>query len=237
MRVQLRSRLPLLVAAFLLAGCQGGRLLEPAWHGPFFEPRNHLGDLNLGGIRRVVLLPIHGSHVAPEETLVNLEPVLVEALQREMRFEVVPLSRQEIQRRFATRELSSAWVLPATLLSHLREAFGADAVLFVDLTVFSPYRPLAQGWRARLALTDSGRMVWSFDEVFAANDPAVVNSVRRHLLARDQARVPVDASPGVLQSPTRFAGYAAATMFATLPPVLNSPPLAGAFPLPLEEPR
>ena len=32
--------------------------------------------------------------------------------------------------------------------------------------------------------------------------------------------VPVDLTPGVLQSPVRFAGYAAAAMFATLPPVV-----------------
>jgi hypothetical protein len=157
------------------------------------------------------------------ETAVALDAVIVAALQGENRFEVVPFPRQEVQRRYHRVELSSASALPHGLLGQLREDLAVDAVLFVDLTVFSAYRPLRIGLRAKLAATEGSRLIWSFDDTFAADDPAVANSARRHVLTGDRSAVPVDLSPGVLQSPARFAEYAAATMFSTLPPVIARP--------------
>jgi hypothetical protein len=61
--------------------------------------------------------------------------------------------------------------------------------------------------------------VWTFDNVFSADDPAVANSARHHFLGADRGGVPADLTPGVLQSPARFAEYAADTMFASLPPI------------------
>lgn len=220
-------RLLLLAAGTtLLAGCNGVSAFDPALHGPFHVPTNHAGDPTLGGIRRVVVLPVCGGTVAPAETTALLDPVIVAALQGENRFEVVSLTREESLRRFRVPEVSSASALPHGFLTRLKEDYAADAVLFVDLTVFNPYRPLSVGLRAKLAAIDGTRLVWTFDNVFAADDPAVANSVRRHFLTGDRGGVPVDLTPGVLQSPARFTGYAAAAMFATLPPV--TAPLAAA---------
>lgn len=225
------SRLLPGLCAALLAGCAGTDILDPVHRGPFYVPNNHAGDASLGGIRRVVLLPICGGSLAPAESVAALDPVFHSALQGEKRFEVVTFSREECLRRFRVPELSSAAALPPGLLNQLREEFAADAVLFVDLTVFSGYRPLAIGLRAKLAAIDGSRLLWTFDNVFSADDPAVANGARRHYLTGDRGLVPMDLTPGVLQSPSRFAGYAAATMFATLPPVLaplGSPPRAAA---------
>jgi len=213
-----------LAALALLVGCASPGPLDPAVVGPFFAPVNHAAEASLGGLRRVVLLPLWGGALASPETLAALDPVLVAALQRENRFEVVSFSRAESLRRFRTAGFSSTSALPHGLLDALREAFAADGVLFVDVTVFRPYRPLALGLRARLATIDGSRIVWTFDTVFSAEDPAVVNAARRHVLGSDGAGMPTDLSRGALQSPGRFAGYAAAAMFATLPPVL--PPVA-----------
>lgn len=227
MRPALRLLL-LAAAAATLAGCNGVSAFDPALHGPFHVPTNHAGDPTLGAIRRVVVLPLAAGALAPVETAALLDPVLISALQGENRFEVVSLSREECRRRFQVAEVSSAAALPHGFLTRLRDDFAADAVLFVDLTVFSPYRPVVVGLRGKLAAIDGSRLVWTFDNVFAADDPAVANSVRRHFLTGDRGGVPVDLTPGVLQSPTRFAGYAAAAMFATLPPV--AVPLAAAQP-------
>lgn len=215
----------LLIAAglSLLAGCQHSDLFDPARHGPFYMPRNHVGEFSLGTIRRVVLLPVHGGTLASGETVAALDASVVSALQQENRFEVVPVSRAECQQKFGVRDLASSSALPRGLLARLQEDYAADAVMFVDLTTFSPYRPLTVGFRAKLASIDGTRLVWTFDDVFSSEDPAVVNSVRRHYRTSDRGGIPVDLSPGVLQSPTRFAGYAAATMFSTLPPVYGGP--------------
>lgn len=204
--------------AALLAGCVHPAPTDAARRGPFFTPANHSGDVFLAGLRRVVVLPLWSGTTAPPESAAALDEVLLKALQDANRFEVVALSRDECRRRFRTEALSSAAALPHDLLATLRREYAADAVLFLDLTVFGPYKPLALGFRAKLAAIDGSRLIWSFDNVFAADEPTVANAARHHFLDRDRS-VPADLTPGVLQSPSRFAAYAAAAMFATLPPV------------------
>jgi hypothetical protein len=213
----------------LAAGCMTPSFNDHARVGPFFTPVNHAGDPSLGGLRRVVLLPVCGGTFAPVETVAALDPVVAAALEQQHRFEVVMFPRDEFRRRFHVEEISSVAALPHDLVATLRREFAADGVLFVDLTVFQPYRPLALGLRAKLATLDgAARLVWTFDNVFSADDPAVANAARRHFIGSDRGGVPADLSPGVLQSPARFAGYAADAMFATLPPVVA--PIAPATP-------
>ena len=219
MRSALR-RLCLATAVALIAGCAEVSLVDPLRQGPFFTPVNHAGEPSLSGLRRVVLLPVCGGELASEETVASFDPAFVAALQRENRFEIVTLTREECLRKFRLAEISSVAALPHNFLKTLHEEFAADAVLFVDLTVFSGYRPLAIGLRGKLAAIDGSRLVWTFDNVFTADDPAVANSARRYYQGNDRGGVPADVTRGILQSPARFAGYAAAAMFATLPPVV-----------------
>jgi hypothetical protein len=211
----------LVLGAVLLpaAGCMSPAYNDPSRLGPFYTPINHVGSANLGGIHRVVVLPIWGGALAPVEMTAELDPVFAAALQRENRFEVVSFPREECLRRFHTEALSMTAALPHDLLPMLRREFAADAVLFIDLTAYSAYRPLAIGMRAKLAMLDDSRLVWSFDDAFSAQNPAVANSARHYYLEGRGSVVPADLTPAVLQSPGRFAAYAASAMFATLPPV------------------
>ena len=223
-----KSRSLLISAAFvaltLCGGCSTPAYNDPVRAGPFFAPANVLGEVNLGGIRRVIVLPVNEGTVATGETAAELDAVFVAALQEQNRFEVVTLSREQCRRRFQVASLSSATALPADFLPVLKRDFAADAVLFVDLTVFRAYRPLALGLRGKLAVIDGSRIVWSFDNVFSADTPSVANAARHHFLQGDRGGVPADLTPAVLQSPAKFAVYAASAMFATLPPV-NAPVL------------
>lgn len=218
----LRTALLAGVAAF--AGCMHPAPNDPSRIGPFFSPQNHVGEPTLGGIRRVVLLPLATAQSALNDSAAELDPVLLTALQQQQRFEIVVLSRDECRRRFRTESLVSSSALPHDLLAILRRDFAADAVLFVDLTVFQAYRPLEIGLRAKLASMDGMRLLWSFDQVFSTTDPAVANSARNHYLGADRGEMPADLTPAVLQSPSKFAGYAAAAMFQTLPPVKLAKP-------------
>lgn len=211
---------PVLLATALLGGCLSGPTLEdPLRVGPFFAPHNFAGDQALpAGIRRVLVLPIYGGNLTEPEAIRALDPVLLNALQHQQRFEVVTVSREECALRFGAAEFSSAGALPRGFLEQISHAYAADAVLFVDLTVYQPYRPLAVGFRAKLATVQDVRLVWTFDEIFSAADPAVINSVRRFHLQDRHTTPPVDLSTAALQSPSRFTAYAADTMFATLPP-------------------
>jgi len=217
-----RFFLPLGLSLLGLAGCMHPSVHDPARLGPFFTPVNHVGEPSLGGLRRVVVLPVWGGHVASIEAVAEFDAVVVAALEQSQRFEVVSLSREDSLRRFGAESFSSASALPHNLLATLRREFAAEAVLMVDLTVYNSYRPLALGLRAKLAAIDGSRLIWSFDNLFSAENPAVANAARHHFLGADR-RVPADMTHGVLQSPSRFAAYASAAMFATLPPVLPPP--------------
>lgn len=211
-----------------LAGCGTPSVTDPARAGPFYKPANYHGEPSLGGVRRVVLLPVCGGSLAPQETVTAFDPVFIAALQRQNRFEIVALSREECLRKFHANEFSSVAALPHDFLPALKRQFAVDAVLFVDITVFRAYRPLGLGLRGKLATIDGSRLVWTFDDVFSADNPAVANSARHHVLTGDRSDVPADLSPAVLQSPARFADYAASAMFATLPPVILPADIPGA---------
>lgn len=211
--------LALLGAVLCLGGCESVPAIDdPVRFGPFYTPRNYSGDLMLpADIRRVVVLPVSGAGVAPVETASSLDQVIVAALQQMQRFEVIPLSREECIRWFGAGDYPSTDALPHGFLEEIARRFAADAVLFTDLTVYRPYRPQTIGLRAKLATVRDVRLLWNFDEVISADDPAVANSARRRYLKTDRATQPLDLSASALQSPSRFATFAAEAMFATLP--------------------
>ncbi len=208
----------LLAALAACAGCAQPGHFDRARTGPLFTPTNVYAEPSLSGLRRVVVLPVWSGDIAPSETAAGLDATVVLALQQQKRFEVAPVSRDWMRRRFRAEAVSSAGALPHDLLTVLKREFAAEGVIFVDLTTYQPYRPIGMGFRAKLAPIDGSRLIWTFDEVFLSDHAPVANSARNHFL-EVEGQVPVDMTHGVLQSPTRFAQYAAAAMFATLPPV------------------
>jgi hypothetical protein len=209
-----------LLGALFAAGCaHHPAVTDSSRRGPFFIPKNYVGEKQLPeGIRRVVLLPVHAGETAPPEQAEALDTVFVTALERQMRFEVVTLSRVECQASYGVPDISSAAALPHDFLEDLGRKFGADAVMFVDITAYQPYRPIVLGIRAKLSLVSDHRLVWSFDEVFSASNPAIENAVRRYYLDSGGGPMPLDMTTAALQSPTRFGAYAADAAFKTLPP-------------------
>lgn len=216
-----RSRIflaPALLAASLLAGCHSTDVADALDPKPGFEPINHRGELRLPlDLHRVAVLPLYAGDVADPESAATLDRVLIAALQKSRRFEVVAVSREDCRRLFGALEFASVGALPHGFLDKLSGYYGVDAVLFTDLTVYRPYGPLAVGFRSKLATTRGVRMVWAFDEVFSAEDPKMRQSVRMARRTANGAAL-VDPTPAALQSPARFGAVAADLMFGTLPP-------------------
>jgi hypothetical protein len=209
----------LLGLAPLLGGCaQINQLRSGEKAGPFYAAENFAGEATLpSDLRRVVLLPVNSGGQVGDAATPQLDAEILGALERQQRFEVVPFNRELSRRWFGREELSSAGALPANLLERIGQEYGADAVLFVDLTQYRTLRPLAVGFRAKLATVRDVHLVWSFDEVISADDPAVANRVRRDLKVADRSREPLDLSEVAFLSPVRFAAFAAGAMFETLP--------------------
>jgi hypothetical protein len=203
----------------LLAGCRTPSEFDRARTGPFFSPTNFQAAARMPvEIRRVVLLPVADDGRLPEDTLDNLDTVLQTALGHAQRFELVALSRPVCARLTGTRAIRSVDALPHDFFARLIADYAADAVLFVDVTSYSAYPPLALGLRAKLVRTDNQSILWAFDTIFSATDPTVANAARRHWLDTAPPGTPADFSTTALQSPHRFAAYAATAAFATLPP-------------------
>ena len=219
MKIKILLSLGLITVLATATGCA----TLPTWFEaeqahPLFAPANFRGDAQLApDIQRIALLPLHGGEVAAPEITADLDPVLLTALQRQVRFEVVVVTREECQHLFGAGDFSSTEALPHGFLEKIAEKYAVDAVLFTDLTILHAYRPLTLGFRAKLATVRDVRLVWAFDEVFSAADEKMVNSVRQFHREGDRL-APVDSTPAVLQSPARFGAVAAEIMFHTLPP-------------------
>jgi len=207
-----------LVLASLVTSCNTAKAIRhTADGGPYLTPRNFAGVPRLpASLRRVVLLPVAGSPSVPAETLASFDPLVAAELQRTGRFEVVTVSPAALMRLCDHSRILSSDALPAGLLSLLAREFDADGVLFVDITTLSPYPPLALGFRSKLAAVD-GTMLWAFDTLFSAHDPATANSAERYDKLRRATSGHGENNFSILRSPARFADFAAATAFGTLP--------------------
>ena len=208
--------------ALVLAGCSALPQRDGAVAGPFYTPTNVKAVAKIpAAVRRVIVLPVAGGPALTEETLVKLDAACLSELTRTAKFEVVPLSRNTLAEFTGSRQISSVDKLPTVLIDKLfniYNSFGADAILFIDVTNYSPYPPLLIGLRTKLARVTDGDIIWAADNIFSAAEPAVTNSARRHAAALGTDRGRTDLSHTILQNPLRFAGYAAAATFLTLPP-------------------
>ena len=210
----------LFVVLALLTACSGLHMpgADSAKTGPFFTPTNttNRGPLPLA-MRRVLVLPVSGTSQMTEETLHSIDEQVNAELTRTSKFETVVMTRDDMKQMYGQFSISSVAELPMGFFEKLAKTYGVDAILFTDITTYSPYPPLSIGVRQKLARASDRVIWWAADNVFSAADPAVANSARRSVLKLGTDRGPGDLSHTVLQNPTRFAAFALSETFATLP--------------------
>ncbi|MCE9612502.1 MAG: DUF799 domain-containing protein [Chthoniobacter sp.] len=212
-------RLVALVAAsvsLLLSGCITGRhALAP----PPPPPQNYLApETGRKPLRRVALLPLW-SEKLPGDYLRDLDSAFNSELTKMALFEVVPVSRTQMEAAFGERQLASIDELPSQTLSRLRAEFGVDGVVFTDLTHFSPYRPLAMAVRAKLVDVSTGEIRWAFDYAYDSGNAAVATAARKFQLRYTNEHQALSSDGGsILLSPSRFAKYVASQTYASMRP-------------------
>lgn len=211
-----------LILAFLtisiLTGCTAHQRydLEENTYTPYAPTNYTCAECLPQHVKRVVLLPIYSEDVEGQLAN-NLDDTLGHELQKQNRFEVVKVSRHQLKGQFRKEQMSSVDVLPYDLLEKFNNKYAADAVLFVDLTEYRPYKPMALGMRSKLVDVFSGDLLWSFDETFDTGNPHVAVAARRFQLGHQKTTFPLDSGTSVLKSPHRFSQYVAYNMFRTLP--------------------
>lgn len=190
--------------------------------GPGFRPANvHVETRRLNPhLRRVAVLPLTSEvgGTPARDARESLETAFRSELKRTQRFETVWVSGDDLEALTGRRAWADDDTLPADFLKRLQEKFRCDAVLFVRLTRYEAYPPLAVGWQFKLVGCPTPQVLWAFDEVFDAREAAVVNSARRYQQSdRVPGKRPAD-SRIVLTSPRLFAAYTLHDALATLPP-------------------
>ena len=167
-------------------------------------------------MRRVAMLPLSGDQLTPP-ALREIAAAFHGELSKRALFEIVPVSGAELEAMCGQREISSVEHLPAQLLETLREKFGADGVLFTDITHLHAYRPISIGVRAKLVDIGSGAISWASDCVYDSGHPAVATNARTFQRQfSDPHRAIADDGGSVLISPSRFAKYVANATFNSL---------------------
>ena len=217
--------LAIALLASLLAGCSSFGLGDQKntapreTYRPKYVPKNVTSTTKLPlDVRRIVVLPIYWDRDANADFVTDLDVIMQLSLQRTGAFEVVPVSRTQMYKLFGVYQFSSVQILPDNLISTLVKDYAADAVMFTDLTVNRPYRPISIGLRVKLVKKDDLSIIWAVDALFDSADPAVANAALEFSGKSTFNRYPVDRSGGILQSPRAFAGFVADSLFKTLPP-------------------
>ncbi|MCS7089650.1 MAG: hypothetical protein RMN51_01975 [Verrucomicrobiota bacterium] len=131
-------------------------------------------------LQRVAVLPLSCAlpHLDPD-TQRSLEEALHQGLIRNGFAEVRPIRSTDLKKWTGRPTWSLDQPLPTDFFQKIREATGADAVLFVEVTVFRAYRPVTLGWRLRLVDARSGCTWWAADEVFDTADFRVIRAARQ----------------------------------------------------------
>lgn len=202
------------------AGCRTVPLSDQVI-GPSYEPANvfRLASQLPPDLRRVALLPLLSDSRRPvaEAGQETLEPILQGEFLKTKKFELMPVSQDQLRQWTGQGRWAADEKLPPDFFKVLAEQTGADAVLFVQLTEYRPYPPLAVGWRFKLVECSGQRVWWALDEIFDAGETRVANGARRFQQAHQRQAGSLLDSTGILASPRRFGQYAAAAALATLP--------------------
>jgi hypothetical protein len=170
-------------------------------------------------LRRVAVLPVTTASDQAElqAGAEALEPILWTELNKLKRFEVQPITPAQLVSWTGRPAWRAQERLPSGLLDKARMELGCDALLFVELTTYRAYPPLAVGWNLRLVDGGTSPVLWAGEEIFDAGVPAVVNGARRYQQQQATDSKPLADSMGILNSPRRFGQYTLHTLLGTMP--------------------
>ncbi len=181
------------------------------------------------GMRRLAVLPIHANRPI-DDVQRDMDGIFRGELSKVVKYEIVDVSRQEMIGLSGHETVSSSAMIPSDVVKALRQKYAADAVMFVDFTVFRPYRPLAIGVRAKIVDLRNMEVIWMADGILDSAEPDVAEMATQFAgsglniryispsIPQGSARESASGNQVILQSPRLYAGFVAHEAFATLAP-------------------
>ncbi len=234
----------LVLAAVLSVGCH---VLPPFPNvvqdmGPRYRPTNVYRRSNLlpAQIRRVAVLPLvtTTSTAFLQAGVETLGPLVYAELEKCKRFEVIPVSPEDLRQWTGKSGWRADEPLPTDFFGRLADATGCDAILFCQLTRYQPYQPLAVGWKFSLVANPppgplsvqemKDKIVWCADEVLDAGEPGVSNAARDYYGQHLRNEAPSADATTILSSPVRFGQYTLGALLQTLPERTVAKPINAA---------
>ncbi len=212
---QLKSIFLLAAGSLAAVGCQSHKVAAVPQRAD--APQNWFLPSSPGRVmRRVAMLPVYHARI-PGEALRDIDAALLSELSKKVMFEVVPLSRAELETLIGLRDVSSVEAIPGDLFRKLKDQYGVEGVMFTDLTHYSPYRPVSVGVRSKLVDIESGRIHWASDVLLDSGNANVAAAAREYqkVLCRDNFPIASDGGT-VLMSPRLFVKFAAYSNYASL---------------------
>jgi hypothetical protein len=189
-------------------------------------------------VRRVLVLPFacEGSDSDLAGGCQTMDPVMTAELVRNGKFETVSASPETLRSCTGKLSWTGEEALPQDFFAGLKNVYACDAVMFCELTSFHPNAPLVVGLRFKLADVNSGKILWSADEIFDAENPDISKGAQQFEKSRQPhhnfaynaysfvmwcvdtpTRSALDDQWNILHSPRYFGEYSMYELLKTLP--------------------
>ena len=187
------------------------------------------------GMARLAVLPIHANRPI-DDIQRDMDGIFRGELSKVVKYEIVEVPRQEMISLTGRESIASSAMIPNDVVAALRQKYAADAVLFIDFTIFRPYRPIAIGVRTKIVDLRNMEVIWMADGILDTAEPDVSEMATQFAgsglnirymsstIPQGGKREAASGNQVILQSPRLFAGFVAREAFATLAPPPPPPP-------------
>jgi len=202
-----------------LVGCKTLNRIAPVPYVPDYQPRNVYTAELPKTFMRVALLPMHSQgDFGLQASLDNIAASLTAELVKAKRFEVIPLSRDELKTLSGHETLSSQQKWPYELKKELQQR-QIDGVMLIELTYLRGYQPVAMGLKMRLVDIQTGKTYWAVEDLLDSANPSIFKGAKAYEdgMRFGNSSSSVKAIASIQQSPGRFAHYVGALLYKTLP--------------------
>ncbi len=166
--------IPLLLPAFLLAGCSVYSAPVPLADYYFLNP-----DKNLYTVGRVALVELNNNSSYPQISI-DVTEALFQSLQKKQVFGLTLIRQSDPAWRSLQLDIDSAYTLEQ--LSAIRRTLNCDALLIGTVTEYRPYPHLTIGLRLRLLDLNDGMLLWALEQIWDSADKATEYRIKDYFL-------------------------------------------------------
>lgn len=167
------------------------------------------------GFVRVAMLPIYIT-TPTGGALDDLDEIFRAEMSKLLPLEVVTVSRADLLAALGEKQISSTAVIPQKLVQYLQAKYAVQGIVFTDMPVYRPYRPINIAVRSKLVQVSDMEMLWSASGVMDSAEPGIAASASQYA-ERNLHGTGKNGAQLILQSPRRYAAFVANGLYGTVP--------------------